>query len=113
MRLKGETVILVTKTGGGVDDDGYPIPEETIRLPIPRCVIIPKGGNVALAVDYQLASKEISILTPEPVDDVKVGAQLEVRGQRYEVNAPVFHHKSPFGTAVGGSEIPAEWKAAI
>jgi len=113
MRLKGETVILVTKTGGGYDNDGRLIPPVVVRTPMQRCVIIPKGGNVASAVDYQLASKEISILTPEPVDGLEVGAELEVRGQVYEINAPVFHHKSPFGTTVGGSEIPAVWKETV
>lgn len=113
MRLKGETVILITRTGGGMDPDGRLIPPTIERTPLEGCVIIPKGGNVASAVDYQLASKEISILTSAPVDGVKAGAELEVRGQLFEVNAPVFHHKSPFGTAVGGSEIPAEWKATV
>lgn len=114
MRLKGETVILVTRTGGGVDPDGRRIPPTVERTPLEGCVIIPKAGALEYGgPSYWLASKEISILTSAPVDGVKVGAELEVRGQLFEVNAPVFHHKSPFGTAVGGSEIPAEWKATV
>lgn len=108
MRFVGETVTIITLSGGGIDDDGYPLPEQEVRREIPGCVIIPKGGDVSAAVDYMLASNSVSILAPVFLEDVEDGARLEVRGDDYTVSAPVFHHRSVFGTSNGGTEIPAE-----
>lgn len=109
MRLVGETVKIITETGPTYDADGYLIDWGGRReQDVPGCVIVPKGADVAPGADYTLASKEVSVLAPVFLDELEEGAELEIRGESYTVSAPVFHHRSPFGTSRGGTEIPAE-----
>lgn len=109
MRIVGEVVTLVKTIGGGFDDDGFPLPKEIVRTPIEGCVIIPKGQEVeSIGKDATLASKDVSVLTPVFLTNVAEGDTLVIRNENYRVSAPVFHHKSAFGTGRGGTEIQAE-----
>lgn len=105
MRITGETITLITLKGGGIDDDGYPLPETKIKREINNCVIVPGGSDVGQGRDYQIASKDVTVLTPHFVEDVAEGADVIIRGESWRVAAPVFHHRSAFGTDRGGTEI--------
>lgn len=109
MRIVGEVVTVVTTIGGGYDDDGYPLPKETVRRPIEGCVIIPKGQEVeSIGKDATLASKDVSVLAPVFITDIAEGDTLVIRNENYRVSAPVFQHRSAFATGRGGTEIQAE-----
>lgn len=110
MRVVGESVFIITRGEDSRDEWGMLIPGKEIRTEIPGCVIIPKGTAVTQGQDYMLASKDVSVLAPVFLDEVKDGDELEIRGQYYRVSAPPFHHRSAFGTSRGGTEIPAAWE---
>lgn len=112
MPIPGETVAIVSSTGGGYDDDGHWIPPRESRRTIAGCVIVPRGADTTAGLDYVLAGQDISILAPTFVS-VAVGAEVEVRGQRWIVAAPTFDHRSPFGTGFGGTEIPVTRKETV
>lgn len=110
MRIVGESVFLITREEGYRDDWDMWVPGREIRREIPGCVIIPKGQEVTQGDNYMLASKDVSVLAPVFLEDVKDGDEIEIRGRSYIVSAPPFHHRSAFGTSRGGTEIPAEWR---
>ena len=104
MRIVGETILMVTRRGGGVDDRGYPIPEEIVNVEIPGAVFIPEGtGRVTEgmgAFEYEQAR----VLLPR-FEEINAGAEIHVRGERFFVERPSVDHRSAFGTDRGGTEI--------
>lgn len=104
-RLQGETITIITRAGGGVDDDGYPIPEEIINRDIPGCVVIPEASGRIVDDDRNGEYRETSVLLPGQFPEVETGARIIVRELEYVVDKPPFHHISPFSTGRGGTEI--------
>lgn len=106
MRVVGETVYIYTP--GPPDEWGVPDPDKAIRVPIPGCVVVPRGATVALA-ESQVgwwSTENVDVLTPGPVS-VPVAQELEIRGKIWKVSAEPFQHISPYGTGRGGTQIPA------
>lgn len=103
-RLVGETVILRTTTGGGVDDDGYPLPDIKVDTPVTRAVFIPESGDIYRTADRDVVVQAASVLLPY-VLEVPPTATVIVRGVEYRQSKPAADHKSMFGTGRGGTEI--------
>lgn len=95
---------MVTRRGGGVDDRGYPIPEEIVNVEIPGAVFIPEGtGRIndgGRVIEYEQAR----VLLPR-FENIEAGAEIHVRGERFFVERPSVDHRSVFGTNRGGTEI--------
>lgn len=104
MRIVGEVVRLVTRKGGGVDDDGYPIPEVIVNVDIPGAVFIPESSGTIDRDTDQLQYREASILIPG-FEQITLGAEIVVRGETFLVDRPPVEHRSPFGTGRGGTEL--------
>ena len=104
MRIVGEPITLVTRKGGGVDDYGYPLPEKEVNVTIERAIIVPEQSGRIIDRTVDGSFIEASILLPTH-EDVDLGAEVNVRGERYRVDRPPFHHRSAFGTSKGGTEI--------
>lgn len=104
MHIVGETILLVTRKGGGVDDDGYPIPEQVVNVEIPGAVFIPESTGMIHRDDGTLQYREASVLLPR-FEEIAVGAEIIVRGDKFKVDRPPVHHRSAFGTRRGGTEI--------
>lgn len=100
----GETIHLVTRQGGGVDDDGYPLPEEVVNTEIPGAVFIPESTGTIHRNDGTLTYQQASVLLPK-FEDIGVGAELQIRGESFVVERPSVQHRSAFGTSRGGTEI--------
>lgn len=104
MRIVGETIILVTREGGGVDDDGYPMPEQVVNVEIPGAVFIPESTGTIHRTDGTLEYRQASVLLPQ-FETIEVGAEIKVRGESYRVERPSVDHRSMFGTMRGGTEL--------
>lgn len=104
MRIVGEVVTIITRKGGGVDDDGYPLPETIIRVGIPGAVVTPERMGVITADDRAGEYREMSVLLPR-FEELGLGAEIEIRGEIFKIDRPPFHHRSVFGTSRGGTEI--------
>lgn len=104
MRVVGEVVTLVTRTGGGYDDDGHTLPEVIVNEDIPGAVFIPESAGVINRDDGTTEYREASILLPT-FEEITVGATIMVRGEQFTVERPPVDHRSAFGTGRGGTEI--------
>lgn len=104
MRIVGETIVLVTREGGGIDDDGYPLPEKEVNVEIRGAVFIPEGNGTILEDDRSGEYRQASILLPT-FQEISTGAEVIVRGLSYKVDRPPVDHRSVFGTSLGGTEI--------
>lgn len=102
---------MVTRKGGGVDDDGYPLPEEVVNTEIPGAVFIPEAAGMINRQDGTLQYREASILLPS-FEDIKVGAEILVRGEAFKVERPSVQHRSAFGTSRGGTELYVKRRGA-
>lgn len=104
MRIVGEVVTIITRKGGGVDDDGYPIPETEVRVEVPGAVVTPERLGTIIDDDRAGVFREMSVLLPQ-FEDVELGAKIEIRGEVFTIDRPPFDHRSVFGTSRGGTEI--------
>lgn len=108
MKPTGETVVIVRKGAGGVDDDGYPIPGTTTRTPVPGSVI--DDGS---ASSYELPGG-VAIVTPMTVYfprevEVTRADTVEIRGLAYRLTGEPFHNRPAWPRAgVGGTMIHVE-----
>ena len=104
MAVVGETIVLVTREGGGYDRYGDPLPVKVVNVEIDGAVFIPEGtGTIKDGVtngEYQQAS----VLLPG-FEEVEVDAEVIVRGEHFRVDRPSVDHRSAFGTSRGGTEI--------
>lgn len=104
MAIVGETILVVTRRSGGVDDRGYPIPDEVVNVEIPGAVFIPEGtGRIAgdgRVIEYEQAR----VLLPR-FEEIDATAEIHVRGERFFAERPSVDHRSAFGTNRGGTEI--------
>lgn len=104
MRVVGEVVTLVTREGGGYDDDGHKLPEVIVNHEIPGAVFIPESAGTIHREDGTLQYREASVLLPG-FEDVALGAEVIVRGDTFKVDRPPVDHRSMFGTSRGGTEL--------
>ena len=104
MRIVGETILLVTREGGGVEDRGYPLPEKVVNVEIPGAVFIPESTSVVNEGTGLHTFEQASVLLPR-FEEIAVGAELIIRGERFFVERPSVQHRSVFGTSRGGTEI--------
>ena len=104
MRIVGETILMVTRRGGGVDDRGYPLPEEIVNVEIPGAVFIPEGTGRITEGGRGIEYEQARVLLPR-FEDIDAGAEIHVRGERFFVERPPVDHRSAFGTDRGGTEI--------
>ncbi|MDO5503938.1 MAG: hypothetical protein Q4G67_12255 [Actinomycetia bacterium] len=105
MRPTGEVVTVLRTTGGGVDWDGYPLPETVERVPVPGSVVEDGGGELTVQLDGKVVVKNMRVLFPGHVD-VGRGDTLEVRGETFRVDTDPFTHASQWGRAdVGGTVV--------
>ena len=104
MRPTGEVVTIVRTTGGGVDDDGYPLPSKTERTPIPGAVVEDGGGELVVRNDGTITTTKMRVLFPRHVD-VKRGDTLEVRALKYRIDEDPFDHSSQWGRAGTGGTV--------
>lgn len=104
MHIVGETITLVTVTGGGIDRDGYRIPREEHNEPVEGAVVIPEQSGRITDDDRAGEFREASVLLPRFVA-IETGSEVVVRGQKFRVDRPPFDHRSAFGTRRGGTEI--------
>lgn len=100
----GERVLLRTMSGGGVDDDGYPLPEKVVDEPIDGAVVFYAGAERVDKVDVAGEATTLTVLLPRRYD-VELDAVVVVRGEKWVVDRPPFHHVSVFGSERGGTEL--------
>lgn len=106
--LIGETVAVRTYGEPSRDHRGRLIPGQVVDKKYQGCVVYPKGSGYTSGDDVVVTPdfREFTVLFPVEValkeDDIVV-----VRGLEMKVQPHPSAWKSPFGTAVGGTEIIA------
>jgi hypothetical protein len=104
MRIVGETIVLVTREGGGYDRYGDPLPVQIVNVEIPGAVFIPEGTGTIKDSSIDGEYQQASVLLPS-FEEVEVDAEVLVRGETFRVERPSVHHRSVFGTGRGGTEL--------
>lgn len=104
MRIVGETILLVTREGGGVDDRGYPLPEKVVNVEIDGAVFIPESTGRITDGGRVIEFEQARVLLPR-FEEIAAGAEIHVRGERFFVERGSVDHRSAFGTSRGGTEI--------
>lgn len=103
--LVGETVTIRTVGPDEYDDYGDLIPGVVEDIAVPGAVVIPRlsdllEGNGVIGGELN----ELTVLLPCHYE-VQQGATVIVRGEEWEVHKTPFHHRSPYGSHLGGTEL--------
>lgn len=108
MHPTGEVVVIVRTTGGGVDDDGYPIPGGTTRTPIPGTVIDDGSAGSYEMPGGMVVVTPMTVYFPHEVDIDRADV-VEIRGLAYRLTGEPFHNRPAWPRAgVGGTMIHVE-----
>lgn len=110
MMLQGETVTIIRMVGGGVDDDGYPLPSREERTDVAGCVIGQRSAAITSEKDRVLVEQGITFTMPgsHDFDDPNGTLFFIARGEEWRPDGEKFEHASAFGTHLLWTEIPVE-----
>lgn len=99
-----------------VGESVYILRGDGSRLELAECVITPVGSSTSFREDDGSIwlTDRLAVLTPAEVDRkiVVLGAQIEVRGLVYKVEAAPFDYVSFYGTGRSGTMIPLKYHSA-
>lgn len=97
-----------------VGESVYILRGDGSRLELAECVITPVGSSTSWVDGVIWLTDRLAVLTPAEVDRklVVLGAEIEVRGLVYEVEAAPFDYVSFYGTGRAGTMIPLKYVTA-
>ncbi|MGA4691904.1 hypothetical protein ACPCXD_16730 [Rhodococcus sp. AB351] len=100
----GETIKLISVSGGGWDDNGDPLPETEVITEVQALAVAPGASEEHKELARNGITIELTVYLPSGTtvteDDI-----VEVRGVRYEIEGRPVEWVSPFGAGPGGYEI--------
>jgi len=103
--LVGEPVTIRTQGEDEYDRYGDLIPGAVVDTVIPGAVVIPQ---VSESIDgtgvIDGEANEVTVLLPRFVE-VAQGATLIIRDEEWKVERTPFHHRSVYGSKLGGTEL--------
>ena len=104
------TVVLLRRVGGGRDQYGDPIPEETERVPLEGAVVAPRMASTDVSADITYAYGRTSLVTglilyALPGVHIRPVDRIEVDGRTYSIEGEIGRWVSPYSTWEPGQQM--------
>lgn len=103
--LVGETVTIQTRGEDQYDRYGDIIYGPVVTTVVPGAVVIPRvSETIDGAGVIEGEANEVTVLLPRFVE-VGQGATVIIRDEEWQVEKTPFHHRSVYGSKLGGTEL--------